>query len=108
MRSKKLIIILIIAFVIISISIFLILNYKKLKVGNTIVNQSEENIINSILNKEIIVEPSPFVIRSIKRELDHKIETCDDKEMLLWIKDMLMAFNGNKKTKVKPTEVSCQ
>ena len=65
-------------------------------------------IINSILNKEIIVEPSPFVIRSIKRELDYKIETCDDKEMLLWIKEMLMAFNGNKKTKVKPTEVSRQ
>ena len=63
---------------------------------------------DSILNKEIIVEPSPFVIRSIKRELDHKIETCDDKEMLLWIKEMLMAFNGNKKTKVKPTEVSRQ
>lgn len=38
----------------------------------------------------------------------HKIETCDDKEMLLWIKEMLMAFNGNKKTKVKPTEVSRQ
>ena len=68
----------------------------------------KENIINSILNKEIIVEPSPFVIRSIKRELDHKIETCDDKEMLLWIKEMLMGFNGNKKTKVKPTEVSRQ
>ena len=65
-------------------------------------------IINSILNKEIIVESSPFVIRSIKRELDHKIETCDDKEMLLWIKEMLMGFNGNKKTKVKPTEVSRQ
>lgn len=68
----------------------------------------QDYIINSILNKEIIVEPSPFVIRSIKRELDHKIETCDDKETLLWIKEMLMAFNGNKKTKVKPTEVSRQ
>jgi len=68
----------------------------------------QDYIINSILNKEIIVEPSPFVIRSIKRELDYKIETCDDKEMLLWIKEMLMAFNGNKKTKVKPTEVSRQ
>ena len=68
MRSKKLIIILIIAFVIISISIFLILNYKKLKVGNTIVNQSEENIINSILN-----------IKAYSAKLDVTIETNKNK-----------------------------
>lgn len=68
MKSKKLIIILIIAFVIISISIFLILNYKKLKVGNTIVNQSEENIINSILN-----------IKAYSAKLDVTIETNKNK-----------------------------
>lgn len=68
MKSKKLIIILIIAFVIISISIFLILNYKKLKGGNTIVNQSEENIINSILN-----------IKAYSAKLDVTIETNKNK-----------------------------
>ncbi len=68
MKSKKLIIILIIAFVIISISIFLILNYKKLKGGNTIVNQSEENIINSILN-----------IKEYSAKLDVTIETNKNK-----------------------------
>ena len=52
------------------------------------------------------ISKQDYIINS--RELDHKIETCDDKEMLLWIKEMLMAFNGNKKTKVKPTEVSRQ
>ena len=66
MKSKKLIIILIIAFVIISISIFLILNYKKLKGGNTIVNQSEENIIN--LN-----------IKAYSAKLDVTIETNKNK-----------------------------
>ena len=68
MKSKKLIIILIIAFVIISISIFLILNYKKLKGGNAIVNQSEENIINSILN-----------IKAYSAKLDVTIETNKNK-----------------------------
>lgn len=68
MKSKKLIIILIIAFVIISISIFLILNYKKLKGGNTIVNQSEENIINSILN-----------IKAYSAKLNVTIETNKNK-----------------------------
>ena len=68
MKSKKLIIILIIAFVIISISIFLILNYKKLIGGNTIVNQSEENIINSILN-----------IKAYSAKLDVTIETNKNK-----------------------------
>lgn len=68
MKSKKLIIILIITFVIISISIFLILNYKKLKGGNTIVNQSEENIINSILN-----------IKAYSAKLDVTIETNKNK-----------------------------
>lgn len=68
MKSKKLTIILIIAFIIISISIFLILNYKKLKGGNTIVNQSEENIINSILN-----------IKAYSAKLDVTIETNKNK-----------------------------
>lgn len=64
MKTKKMIIIFIIILIIISVSIFLILYYKNGKIGNTIINKSEEQIVDSILN-----------IKSYSAKLDVSIET---------------------------------
>lgn len=64
MKTKKTIIIFIIILIIISVSIFLILYYKNGKIGNTIINKSEEQIVDSILN-----------IKSYSAKLDVSIET---------------------------------
>lgn len=64
MKARKMIIIFIIILIIISVSVFLILYYKNGKVGNTIINKSEEQIIDSILN-----------IKSYSAKLDVSIET---------------------------------
>lgn len=64
MKAKKLIVIFSIILIIILVSIFLILYYKNGKVGNTIINKSEEQIIDSILN-----------IKSYSAKLDVSIET---------------------------------
>lgn len=64
MKAKKLIVILGIILIIILVSIFLILYYKNGKVGNTIINKSEEQIVDSILN-----------IKSYSAKLDVSIET---------------------------------
>lgn len=64
MKAKKLIVIFSIILIIILVSIFLILYYKNGKVGNTIINKSEEQIVDSILN-----------IKSYSAKLDVSIET---------------------------------
>lgn len=64
MKRKKLILILSITLIVIFSSIFLILNYKNEKMGNTIINKSEEQIVESILN-----------IKSYSAKLDVSIET---------------------------------
>ncbi len=64
MNAKKLIVIFSIILIIILVSIFLILYYKNGKVGNTIINKSEEQIVDSILN-----------IKSYSAKLDVSIET---------------------------------
>lgn len=64
MKTKKMIIIFIIILIIISVSIFLILYYKNGKIGNTIINKSEEQIVDYILN-----------IKSYSAKLDVSIET---------------------------------
>ena len=64
MKAKKLIVIFSIILIIILVSIFLILYYNNGKVGNTIINKSEEQIVDSILN-----------IKSYSAKLDVSIET---------------------------------
>lgn len=61
-------------------------------------------LIDSILDKEIIVEPSPYVITSIKKEMHKAIESEEDVEIRRWMEDMLLAFDGKEKTKIKPIE----
>lgn len=64
MKAKKMIVFFIIILIVILVSIFLILYYKNGKVGNTIINKSEEQIVDSILN-----------IKSYSAKLDVSIET---------------------------------
>ena len=64
MKAKKLIVIFSIILIGILASIFFILYYKNGKVGNTIINKSEEQIVDSILN-----------IKSYSAKLDVSIET---------------------------------
>lgn len=66
MKNKKIIFILII--LIILIITFFILYYKNTKVGNTIINKSEEEIIKSILD-----------MKSYEAQLDIEIETNKNK-----------------------------
>ena len=64
----------------------------------------QDYLINSILDKEIVVEPNPYVITSIKNEIHRSIENEDDQEIREWMEEMLLAFNGKEKTKIKPIE----
>ena len=50
MKNKKIILILFIILILVALTIFLIFYYKNGKTGNTIINQSEEKIIDNILN----------------------------------------------------------
>ena len=61
----------------------------------------QDYLINSILDKEIVVEPNPYVITSIKKEIHRSIENEDDQEIREWMEEMLLAFNGKEKTKIK-------
>jgi len=63
MKGKKLIVIVVVILIII-ISIFLNLYYKNIKIGNTIINKSEEQIIEDVLN-----------IKSYEAKVDIKIQT---------------------------------
>lgn len=64
----------------------------------------QDYLINSILDKEIVVESNPYVITSIKKEIHRSIENEDDQEIREWMEEMLLAFNGKEKTKIKPIE----
>lgn len=64
----------------------------------------QDYLINSILDKEIVVEPNPYVTTSIKKEIHRSIENEDDQEIREWMEEMLLAFNGKEKTKIKPIE----
>lgn len=64
MKTKKMMLILIISLIAILVSIFLILNYKNGKMGNNMINKSEEEVVDSILN-----------IKSYNAKLDISIET---------------------------------
>ena len=50
MKNKKIIFILLFIFILILLTIFFIFYYKTEKTGNTMINQSEEKIIDTILN----------------------------------------------------------
>lgn len=68
MKTKKIIILLFIIIILVSITIFCFLYYKNGKNGNTIINKSEEEIIESILN-----------MKSYQAKLDITIETNKNK-----------------------------
>ena len=68
MKNKKIIFILVFIVIIILVTIFLIIHYKNDKSGNTIINKSEEEIINSILE-----------IKSYEAKLNIEIETNKNK-----------------------------
>ena len=68
MKNKKIILILFIILVLVALTIFLIFYYKKGKSGNTIINQSEEKILDTILN-----------MTSYQAKLDITIETNKNK-----------------------------
>ena len=70
----------------------------------SIMLERKVKLINSILDKEIVVEPNPYVITSIKKEIHRSIENEDDQEIREWMEEMLLAFNGKEKTKIKPIE----
>lgn len=67
MNNKKIVFILFII-ILIALIIFFIWNYKSRKTGNTIINKSEEEIVDSILN-----------IKSYKAKLNITIETNKNK-----------------------------
>lgn len=68
MKNKKTVFILLFIFIIIIITIFLIIHYKSDKNGNTILNKSEEEMIEYILG-----------IKSYQAKLDVTIETNKNK-----------------------------
>ncbi len=68
MKNKKIILILFIILILIALTIFLIFYYKNGKTGNTIINQSEEKILDTILN-----------MTSYQAKLDITIETNKNK-----------------------------
>ncbi len=72
MKNKKIIFILLFILIII-ISIFLILYYKNNKVGNTIINKSEEEIINSILEMKSYKANLDITIESNKNKTQYKV-----------------------------------
>lgn len=68
MKNKKIIFILLFVFIIILALIFLILYYKNNKNGNTIINKSEEEIVEYILN-----------VKSYEAKLNITVETNKNK-----------------------------
>lgn len=60
-------------------------------------------LISCITNAEIVVEPSPFVIRSLKNELKMLISNPEfyDSEIEEFVLQLLHGFGGNKKIKIK-------
>ena len=68
MKNKKIILIFFIILILVALTIFLIFYYKNGKTGNTIINQSEEKILDTILN-----------MTSYQAKLDITIETNKNK-----------------------------
>lgn len=67
----------------------------------------QDYILNSVLDKDIIVVGNPYVFRSLHDELEHFIElygttlSSDDEEMKLLVLQMIKAMQTEKKTNIK-------
>ena len=72
MKNKKIIFILLFIFIIVLISIFIIFNYKNSKIGNTMLNKSEEEIIKNIL--EIKSYKDNITIETNKNKTQYKVK----------------------------------
>lgn len=79
MKSKKVLILVIILLLTIS-AIFIIFNYKKLKTGNTIINKSEEEIVDYILNISSYKAIMEIEVQTNKNKTQYIVEqTLKDK-----------------------------
>ena len=73
MRNKKTIFILLIIFIIVFATIFFIMYYKNNKSGNTMINKSEEEIINSILEMKCYSAKLDITIETNKNTTKYKV-----------------------------------
>ena len=93
MKNKKVAILIIIAIIIIFVSIFLILYYKNGKAGNTIINKSEEEIVEYILN-----------MKSYSAKLNITVETNKNKTEYVVVQSL---ENGKAKQEViEPSNIA--
>lgn len=74
MKNKKAIFILLFIFIIIIITIFLIMHYKNNRNGNTTINKSEEEIINSILEMKSYSANLDITIETNKNKTQYKVK----------------------------------
>lgn len=80
-----------------------VLNRKTKLSGHT----KQDYILNSILDKDIIVEGNTLVFRSLRDELERFINlygttlSSDDEELKLWVLQMIKAMQTEKKTNIK-------
>lgn len=74
MKNKKAIFILLFIFIIIIITIFLIMHYKNNRNGNTTINKSEEDIINSILEMKSYSANLDITIETNKNKTQYKVK----------------------------------
>lgn len=93
MKFKRMIFITLIITILIFILFFLVYYYKKNNIGNTIINQSEESIVENILN-----------IKSYEAKLDITVETNKNKTHYIILQTL---ENGNAKQEVlEPENIS--
>jgi outer membrane lipoprotein-sorting protein len=74
MKNKKIILIAFAIIILIIISIFLICHYKNTKNGNTIINKSEEEILNSILEMKSYNATLSITIETNKNKTQYKVK----------------------------------
>jgi len=78
MKNKKTIFILLLVLAIVLITIFIIINYKNIKIGNTIINKSEEEIIKSILEMKSYSAKLDITIETNKNTTKYKVSQSLD------------------------------
>jgi outer membrane lipoprotein-sorting protein len=74
MKNKKIIFIIFAIIILIIVSIFLICHYKNTKNGNTIINKSEEEILNSILEMKSYNATLSITIETNKNKTQYKVK----------------------------------
>ena len=72
--------------------------------------QKQDYIINTLLDKTITAIPTPYVIHSIKKELKRFLElygieiSQEDKEMMIWVANVIRRFDEEEKAKANTDE----